>query len=229
MSLLYAILPLSVIFALVICSGFFTFKEKARQKADDLDAWRVYVENTCNRIRSLKGAVISNVTVIEGCLLGGEDVPATFRHPDAPFIQVFYFEVELEDGRVVDLACDDFAGIRIDFRDKPILSSRVESITTVDDEYSIHRLAPEVDFLIGAITDVSFFLDKISEETEEVDVVSKIFLTISGKTVLLKAGEVFGDDGNRFDVVGGGDAILLFQNASDIEHVKFGREWILDE
>ena len=142
-----------------------------------------------------------------------------FRHPDIPFVQACLIRLEFSDETVGEfvtyLSYDNFA-LTFRYCNKRLVWPELPLQTEEGDE-SIFRAVPDITFPSGVISSASTKLDNRGDITE-------IYLEISGRKLLLKAGEVY-ECGHKSVIIHEQDeSILTFLSADDVRKVRFGEK-----
>jgi hypothetical protein len=174
-----------------------------------------WVSENCERMKSIASARIRETVVIEMALFEGQrNHPPIFWHPGVPFIQAHLIDLCLEDGRISRFATyqnNATFGICMDF----VMASTCE--VSIDGWSPGYRVAPDLNFPVGVISDVKIKLDEEGDITE-------ITFEVGGQKLLMKAGEVCEHNGG-FSVASQDESILLFLNADDVRKVPFDQIW----
>jgi len=177
--------------------------------------FKIMVKYTSNEqeILNLKGAVIDEWLICEMALFEDGDLGyPEFEHPDCPFIQAQVIQMRLSNGRFVGVSTyqdNDIFGILVEQSPQP----RLVYEPFVDDK-SIYRFSNVSKLPLGLIEDVSVARDKEHNVTE-------ILLSISSQKVTLKAGEVYEEDNNRYQIKECDESVLLFRQEQVPGVVRF--------
>lgn len=186
--------------------------------------YQSWVTANQERIIALKQQVIIRTYWIEMALNERDsNLKHRFRHPDLPFVQASTIRLEFSDGNVGvfhNYQNDDNFGLMFELSNKPLKWPVYPKFTETGD-LSIYREVTDTNFPTGVINSTSSKLDNEGDITE-------IFLEISGKQILLKAGEVY-EDGRREIIIHEQDeSILTFLNPDDISKIQFGEHMTID-
>lgn len=178
-----------------------------------------WVSDTCERIASLRGARIAQVTIVEMALVErGPDGLPIFRHAAAPFIQAIRIELALADGRFALFSNDqndsDFP-ISMEFSSTTSIEAHWADATR-EGEPSIYRIAPHTNFPIGFVAAVEPRLNANGD-------ISEIAMTLEGNQIILRAGEVIEHADSTFAFCDMAGSILVFPSAQDLSRVELNK------
>ena len=135
----------------------------------------------------------------EMALLGDTEDDAVFEDPRAPFVQMCFVNLELEDG--TDLHIGTYQN---DTRFG--LWPRLRTTSATDDAHAEGTFRPRVlhDAPAGRITAAECRLDAVDGDLVE------ILLAVDGRDVLVTAGEVEEARNDQIRIVWAGDSVLIF-------------------
>ena len=159
-------------------------------------------------LRNCIGRRIVDV-MIEEMALGGPDEAPFFTHPDILFVQASLLQLSLDDGSALRLSNwqDD---------DQFALCAERGVCGLVERLDGIFRVRPMSDFPIGEIGDVAW-------RTDERGDIQEVTLTISGRTVILRAGEVEEQRDGSLVVQDRDNCVLIFVESDTYRSTVFGR------
>ena len=155
------------------------------------------------------GQTIVEVTVEEMGLYGPDEAP-TFSHPALPFIQVGTLELALAGGGLLHIKIfqdnDQFA----------LWAEYVESGQRIGsrEQSTLYRIRQVDGFPLGEIEAVEGRRDERGDYQE-------IRITVGGKPVIVKAGEVYEDHDGTLKVLERDESVLIFLDPAAYDGFQF--------
>jgi hypothetical protein len=159
------------------------------------------------------GEVVVEVHVCEMALYPGDDAPF-FTHPQLKFVQAQFLELRLENGHALTFGTaqdDDEWGIWP--KRCAVDEGRLKPKDAAPDSFFRTRSMPE--FPLGQIVAVTH------EKTDRGNI-QKITLSVGGREVILKAGEVYRENDGRLKILEWDESVLVFIDPRDYRETVFG-------
>lgn len=165
-------------------------------------------------VGSFVGADMVEVVLDEWALYGPDEAPV-FHHPDLHFVQALRVQLGFSDGRKLQIGIwqnDDHFALHF-MQGEP----ERPFVPNPDPTATFSRLRELTDFPSGRII-------AIAPGANADGAIQEVAISIGGRTMILKAGEVDEDGGGRLRVMSEDESVLIFADRADYERTVFD-EW----
>jgi hypothetical protein len=173
---------------------------------------QIFDEKLRKTLDGCSGETVAEVWIDEMGLYGPDECPS-FTHSQLEFVQAYRLELRFESGRTLKVDC---------FQDGHDFALRAELISTArrlkinnDPERTLFRVRPMDEFPRGKIQSVDWDLDEYGN-------MQVIRFGIGAAQVLLCAGEVYEDWGDKLMVGRCDESVLIFLDPTAYERTVFG-------